>query len=265
MKPKTILALLAVGFAAGSTTVLAQTPAAPAAAAPSFTTTITTAVVSQYMFRGQRYGGPSFEPSVEVAYGNLGLGVWANLPLKDKVAGTSDPEVDPYGYYNLNLSDTFSVVPGFTLYTYPRAPLDQGFYRTTFEPSLALNYTYEGIKLTPRLYYDFVLEAVTAELSVGYAMPLKELGTEVDFLGTYGTYLGDDVIKNAHPSVKAWGDYWQAGLTLPFQLSKESKVSVGFAYAKGSAANFKQGSAPKFGNSLAVGRGVVTLSYTCSF
>ncbi len=74
----------------------AATPAAPAVAtppAPAFTTTITPSVVSQYMFRGQRLGGGAFEPSVEVDAGNLAIGVWANVPIVNKVSGVSIPRL----------------------------------------------------------------------------------------------------------------------------------------------------------------------------
>ena len=64
-----------------------------------------------------------------------------NTPLSDKVPGQSDPEIDPYGSYTINLGGALDVQPGFTVYTYPRAPLDQGFYHATFEPNLAVNYT----------------------------------------------------------------------------------------------------------------------------
>ena len=50
-----------------------------------------------------------------------------------------------------------------------------------------------------------------------------------------------------------------------FQLTKESKLTVAFAYTEGTSANVKQGSAPKTPNSLAVGRGVVTVSYSYAF
>jgi hypothetical protein len=52
---------------------------------------------------------------------------------------------------------------------------------------------------------------------------------------------------------------------MPFQLDKTSKLVVGFAYTEGRNAYLKQGNFGKAPNSLAVGRGVVTLSYAMSF
>eukprot|EP01034_Spumella_vulgaris_P009614 gene9614-12185_t len=92
MKKQSIALLSALTI--GSLSLSAQTAPAPAPAAPSVTVTVTPSFVSQYMFRGQRLGGLSFQPVVEAAYGNLGLGIWSNIPINDKVVGVSDPEID---------------------------------------------------------------------------------------------------------------------------------------------------------------------------
>lgn len=259
-----LLSALIVGALSLSAQTNASMPA-PAPAAPSVAVTVTPAFVSQYMFRGQRLGGLSFQPVVEATYGNFGAGVWSNIPISDKVAGVSDPEIDPYAYYTFTLSDSLSIVPGVTLYTYPNASTNNGFYRSTFEPSVALNYTINGLKLTPKLYYDFNLKGPTLELTAFYAVPLKDMGTELDFSATYGTYKWDEYAKDSIPSTKAWGDYWSLGVALPFQLNPQSKLVVGFAYTKGDSAYVKVGSRPKFSNTTAVGRGVVSVSYSYSF
>ncbi len=260
MKSKllSLLASLAAMMAVGAR---AQTPAA----APSATVTITPTFVSQYMLRGARLGGASFQPTIEYASGPLTLGLWNSFPLKDKVPGQSDPELDPYGSYTIELGKDLTLVPGFILYTYPNAEKPNGFYQLTFEPSIALNYTVEGIKFTPKYYYDVALKQSLLELSVAYSVPLKEIGSEIAFLGQVGTFKATDFAANASPGVKNWGNYWLAGITLPFQVTKESKVSVGWAYTKGSDNSLKQGNAPKSINTGAVGRGVATLSYSYTF
>jgi uncharacterized protein (TIGR02001 family) len=226
---------------------------------------LTPSVVNQYMFRGVRLGGPSFQPSVEVDYGSLALGVWTNFPLKDKVPGQSDPEIDPYGSYTLTVNESLSVAPGFTLYTYPNADANHGFFKATFEPNIALNYTISGVKFTPKFYYDVVLKAPTYEFTVAYAIPLKDAGTELDWTATAGTFVMHDCIKDASPRVKNWGDYYLIGVSMPFALTKQSKLTIGVAYTKGSNNFFKQGSDPRVENITAVGRGVVTLSYAYTF
>lgn len=263
---KKITALLLSALTLGALSSRAQTSApVPAPAAPSVSVTLTPAFVSQYMFRGQRLGGLSFQPVIEATYGDLGLGVWSNFPMQDKVPGVSDPEIDPYGYYTFTVSDSLSIVPGFTFYTYLRADEGAGFYRHSFEPSLALNYTIGGVKFTPKIYYDINLEGPTLELSAFYAVPLKDIGTELDFSATYGEYLQKEVVKNSFPATKAWGKYWSVGVSMPYQITKNSKLTVGFSYVKGEDSFFKQGSAPKGVNSLAVGRGVASIAYAFTF
>jgi uncharacterized protein (TIGR02001 family) len=271
---KKITAFVLAALTVGAFSVNAQTPAptpapaaapAPAPAAPGASWTLTPAVASQYMFRGARLGGPSFEPTVEYDNGALALGVWSNFPIKDKVPGQSDPEIDPYGSYKIDVAKDMTLQPGFTLYTYANAKKSDGFYKATFEPSLAFNYTIDALTLTPKVYYDVVLSQLTLEFNAAYSIPLKDLGTEIDFAGTIGTFEATDAVENASPSYKNWGNYWLAGITLPFQVTKDTKLSIGWAYTKGSQNFLKQGTFPKFENTAAVGRGVVTVSYAISF
>jgi uncharacterized protein (TIGR02001 family) len=227
--------------------------------------TATPSVVSQYMFRGVRLGGPSLQPSVEMGSGNLALGIWASTPLKDKVVGQSDPEIDPYGSYTFAVNDSLSIVPGFTYYTYLDANTGNGFYKSTFEPSVAVNYTVSGVKFTPKFYYDTVLEGPTYELTIAYTVPMKEMGTELSFAVSGGTFMWKDAVKNSAPKTKNWGDYYQVGVTAPFEITKTSKLILGLAYAEGSGNYYKTGTAPKSENTAAVGRGIATISYAISF
>lgn len=250
----------------GALGLRSQEAALAPVAAPSSPVTFTPAVVSQYMFRGVRLGGPSLEPTIEYDSGPLALGIWANVPLADKVAGQSDPEIDPYGSYTFTLiPDQLTLQPGFTLYTYPKADKANGFYTVTFEPNLALNYTVAGVKLTPKIYYDVVAKQATYEFTAAYALPLKAAGTELDFTGTVGTFKATDAIENASPSYKNGGNYWLVGVGVPFQLTTASKLTLGLAYTKGSDNFLKQGTSPKVENTGAVGRGVVTVSYAWTF
>lgn len=261
MNNKLLIALL--GIVAGLT-ARAQAPAA-AAAAPAISFSATGSVVSEYMFRGQRLNGAGFQPSVEMTAGDFTAGVWTNFVLDKKVEDSSEPELDLYASYSFAMGKDLSLVPGFTFYTYPSAPTSAGFYRSTFEPSVALNYTIEGVKLTPKFYYDTVLKGATYELTIAYSIPLKDIGSEFALAGTAGTYLIKEYANNTTPSVKAWGDYWQIGASMPFQLDKSSKLVLGFAYTEGRDAFVKAGNLGKSPNSLAVGRGVASVSYTISF
>eukprot|EP01012_Entosiphon_sulcatum_P025592 TRINITY_DN30936_c0_g1_i1.p1 TRINITY_DN30936_c0_g1~~TRINITY_DN30936_c0_g1_i1.p1 ORF type:complete len:267 (-),score=21.49 TRINITY_DN30936_c0_g1_i1:363-1163(-) len=264
---KPTIALLAVTICA--LPLRAQTPPTPpppAPSTPSYTVTVTAAAVSQYMWRGLRLSGAAFQPAVEFGAGNLAVGVWASTPFDPQVVpDSSDPEFDLYGSYNFAVNDAVSITPGFTAYIFPKAPTSAGFYRANLEPNLAVNYTVSGLKLTPKVYYDFVSKGATFELNAAFALPLKDLGTELDFIGQIGTYKWTDFSNHANPRVKGWGDYWFLGVSAPFQLTKESKLILGFAYTEGRNAFTKQGTFPKSVNTGAIGRGSVSLSYIYAF
>src|SRR5579884_3162910 len=78
---------------------------AATSAAPAQTWQFTGAYTSQYLFRGQRLGGQSLQPQIEADGPGWGAGVWATEPLSNnaKVPGRSDPEVDPYAWYQFKL------------------------------------------------------------------------------------------------------------------------------------------------------------------
>jgi uncharacterized protein (TIGR02001 family) len=236
-------------------------------AAPAVTVTATATVVSQYMFRGLRLSDGGLQPSVEVASGSLTLGAWGNFPFDgDKVPDSSNPEIDLYGSYTFALEDGITLAPGFTSYHFPSAPTNLGFYRNTFEPNIALSWTMsDGVKLTPKVYYDVVLKGPTYEITAFYAVPLKDIGSELDFTATFGGYKWKDFANDASPDVKAWGTYWLVGVAAPFQITPKSKLSLGFAYTEGKKAYTKAGSFGKTPNSLAIGRGVVSVSYSYTF
>ena len=265
MSQKTNVVMTCAALLLGALSASGQTATAPTPAAPTASWIVTPAFASQYMFRGARLSGPSFEPTVEFDYDTVAVGVWANFPIADKVVGQSDPEYDVYGSYTIAVNDSFSVVPGFTWYNYPRAPSANGFFKATFEPSLAFNYTVAGIKFTPKFYYDVVLNGPTLELSASLALPLKDLGTELDFIGTVGTFKWKTAADNTFPDLKNYGNYFLVGVSVPFAITSASKIVVGVAYTKGSDNYFKQSGSPKVKNTAAVGRGVVTVSYAYTF
>lgn len=255
---KTILSLAALAM---GSLLIAQTTTEPTTGS----LIVTSAVTSQYMFRGVRLGGTSFQPSIEYDRGNLAAGLWTNFPLQDKVVGQSAPELDFYGSYSLEVAKDMTIVPGVTFYTYPNAVKLNGFYKGTFEPSVAFNYTIGGLKITPKLYYDFVLKGPTAELTAAFVAPLAAIASELDFTATIGTFKLTDYAPNNTPDIKNWGDYYLFGVAMPFQVSKTSKITVGWSYSAGSNNFLKQGSSGKTVNSAAIGRGAVTVGYTITY
>ncbi len=252
-------AWLAVGGFVGGLGTEARAAVAP------WAWTVTPAVVSHYMFRGTQLGGPSFQPTVEVTRGEFSGGVWASVPLDNTVPGVSDPEYDAFGSYTWAVNDTWSIVAGATWYVMPRADRAAGLYRQTLEGNLGINVTWAGVRFTPKIYFDTVLEAATAEITAAYALPLQRLGTELVFTGTVGTFKADNAAENANPAVRNWGDYWSAGVSLPFQVTANGRVIAGFAYHQGYDNYTQQGGAPRQPNRSAMGRGVVSLAYALSF
>jgi hypothetical protein len=228
--------------------------------------TLAPAWVSEYMFRGQRIDGEAWQPSIDATKGAWDLGVWSSWPMRrqDRVPGESDPEIDPYGSYTITLRPNLTLQPGFTWFTVPKAPTGQGFYRMTFEPNFGLNVTAGGITLTPKVYYDLVYEAQTYELSAAAALPLKSLGTELDFNGTAGLLYDGSFINHAAPKVQAWGGYWLLGASVPIQIGPHSKFTAGLAYTHGYVRS-RQGRGPASASPFAVGRTVVSLTYARSF
>ena len=216
MKSNPLFCAFILGFF-GVGPVFGDASASDAALAPKWT--ITPTVASQYLFRGARLAGPSFQPDVRCDAGDLSIGMWSSFPLRDKVPGQSDPEIDPYGSYRIALGNDLSLQPGLTVYTFPRAEPRNGFYRLTVEPNLALNYTLRGLTLSPKLYYDVVLHGPTYELNAAYALPVRQIGSELDFYATIGTYEWKSAIEDAAPEIKGRGDYWSVNAALPFQVS----------------------------------------------
>lgn len=256
---KKLLFALVGALSLGTLGSFAQT----GAASPSPSVAINVAAVNQYMFRGQQLGGFSIQPSVELGFGDTAVGLWATKPISNRIPGLSDPEFDFYGSYTMKISEEATFVPGFTWYLYPN--LSNLEHKNTLEPNVALNYTISGLKLTPKIYYDMMLKGATWEITAAYAYPLKDMGTELDFAATYGTYKLTDISKSSDPDVKAWGNYYSVGVALPFQVTTTSKLTVGWAYTEGWNAYAKQGRDPRSKNTTAMGRGVVNITYSWNF
>lgn len=248
----------------GLATVLAACLTLPATAG-EVAVTVTPAFASEYMFRGVRLGGSSFQPCVEVAVGNFTGSLWVSTPLAERVPGQSDPEFDPSLSYSFEITDKLSLEPGITAYFYPNADTADGFFQATYEPFLAANWTVAGFELTPKFYYDVVLQGPTFELNAAYSVPLEKLSTQLDFSATLGTYWMDEAIKDAAPRVENCGSYFQIGVALPFKLGEQATMTTGLAYAVGFENYYTSAGSPRTENSAAVGRVVATVSLAFTF
>lgn len=231
---------------------------------PEASWTFTPAIASAYLFRGVRLADESLQSAVDFAYGPLSLGVWGSVALDHGESGDADPEIDFYGAYTIPLRDHVEFVPGLQIYTYPDAERSNGFYRATFEPSLAFNVELQGIRFTPKCYYDLTLNGATFEGTVATALPLTALGTELQLWATAGTFRATDVAPGTSVGVKNWGDYWSVTASIPYQVSARGKVALTVTYAEGRNNYFKAGTEPRERNDAAGGHAAVTLSYSFS-
>lgn len=197
------------------------------------TGSVTAAWTTQYLFRGQRLAGESFQPDVEVAGPAWIVGVAGSFPTADLAAALSREEVDPYASYTWSISPTFSVQPGITWYLYPdgvqlmNAGPTEGAKnrRGALEPNLALNFTAGAVRFTPKAYADVSRHILTAELNASTAVPLRSLGTEIDFGGTIGGF-------RPYSGSLGQGGYWLLQGTLPYQLGRHWRASATAGYTQ---------------------------------
>jgi len=97
-----------------------------------------------------------------------------------------------------------SVAPGFTWYNYPNADPNNGFYKSTFEPNIALKLHRRRGETHAQALLRLILKGPTYEFTAAYTIPLKDLGSELDWIATAGTFKIDDAAKGASPAVKNW-------------------------------------------------------------
>jgi uncharacterized protein (TIGR02001 family) len=250
-------AILATALPSGA---FAQTAMLPAGASLS----VTPSVVSNYMFRGTRLGGLSFQGAAELTAGSLATGVWWNNPIEQDVPGVSDPEFDVYASYGIPLSDSLTLTPGGTWYVYPNADKSAGSFKQTLEFSASLDYTSGGFAASPKFYWDTKLKQATLELGASYTMPIEGWDTTVTLSGLVGTYLADRA-ANSNVDTKAWGDYYQFGINAPYQVSEFSSIDFGVAYHAGSNSYVNAKGSGNVKNSLEDERVVFSAAYSFNF
>ena len=220
---KRTIALVAALLAGASAPLVAQSS--------SYSVTMDFPYVSKYVFRGTQVAKSSFQPSVEATVGNFYAGLWVNSPIVNPhdATGAAKKEIDVYAGYNLKISDTLKADIGFTYYYYPQA--NKHLTREyTYESSFGLNWTLGGFTPSTYAYYDFKLKAWTFQGSLGYSVPLKDIGTSLDLNGTIGTVQtdgGDDY------------SYYSVGVTVPFKLSETAKFNLGVTYTTNNLAGAK--------------------------
>lgn len=186
---------------------------------------------SRYVFRGIQFAETSFQPAINLSYGNFYGLVWANLPIGDDdlVVTPGGEELDLVAGYSASLSNFITYNIGITYYTFPDAA--SGFFDVlqedknglgvnTLEPYIGFSFT---TLLSPKIYFyrDVYLDTFTLQGTASHSVPLAEKWN-VD-LGGYVAYVFDD---------DAGGDYLYgvASANLAYAFSDDSSIYLGVHY-----------------------------------
>lgn len=186
---------------------------------------------SEYVFRGTKVTDQAFQPSVEVDSNNFDIGLWTSQPILH----SEQDEIDIYGGYKYAVNKDLSVQAVATYYDYPEfnktSATNIDGARDSFEPGIGLTYTIGGFSPSVFYYYDVVLKQNTGLASLGYALPLAKLGTELDLTGYVGIVdardATPDLVKNVHQSYS----YNGADVSLPYKLAANTTLTVAGHYA----------------------------------
>ena len=154
--------------------ILAATAMAPNAFAQDLAFSAGVDSVSEYVFRGVSLGDSSIQTFSEVSYGGFTAGAWYSAGF----GAGSDVQVDEldlYIGYSLPLKGDISVDVGATHFHFPQGGdlFDtDGGTAGTYEVYGTVGF--DNLPLSPSFttYYDFTLEALTLEGSVGHSIPL---------------------------------------------------------------------------------------------
>lgn len=174
---------------------------------------------SEYIFRGEQFADEYFAPSVDIAYGGFYAGIWAALPFNlDRSMGEVN-EVDYYAGYAMDLNEMAGLDFGATYYTFDSQDDFFDSDTNTFE-------VYTGISLSTNfapafyVYYDFDLETLTFEGSVGHSIEVGESST-VDFSASLG-YVEPDAGESYL--------YYGASAGYSYSFSEGAAMSMGLNY-----------------------------------
>ena len=186
---------------------------------------------SRYVFRGVQFAETSFQPAINLSYGNFYGGAWLNLPVGDDdfIATPGGEELDLFAGYSAPLGDSASFDIGVTYYTFP--DLMSGFFDLFEEDGDGLGANtielFAGVSLdaplSPSLYVyrDFNFDTFTIEGGASHSFPLSE-EFSFDVGGSLGYVVDDD----------AGGDYLYGVATadLAYAISDDSSISAGLRY-----------------------------------
>lgn len=208
----------------------AQVQQAPAKAV-EFTFDAT--VVNEYIWRGQEQADWTFHPSLKATYGNAYVGVWSAFPFEESGPAKDWTEFDFFGGYKYSLNDSWTLDAGVTAYVFtdynPGNP-------NSIEPYIGIAGTFHvgervgDVSTSFYVFHNFEYNATTLQGSVGYSVPITQIGTSLDFSATLGWVSGNsNLSETPAPGVSDYF-YWSIGAAIPYKISDRAVVTLGVSY-----------------------------------
>ncbi|ACB77671.1 hypothetical protein [Opitutus terrae] len=226
---------------------------------------VTSTLVSDYVFRGHRLGGASVLPAVEVSAGGLIAGLSSRIPVEGPGRNEPGAELDLYASKGFTPAAAVRLTAGFSVYVFREVAVNSGYRRTLSEPNLALSYTLAGIRFTSSCYYDLSRKGPTFELVADVALALTKLGTELDLAATIGGYRLREATDVGTSSTRIGGGYWSLAAFLPYQITSASKIQIGLTYSAAFDSYIQQAATPRTTHPLSTRRVALKLGYSISF
>jgi uncharacterized protein (TIGR02001 family) len=220
----TIYVIAALAAAAG---LRAQSPAP--ASSPGYSITSDFTYASEYVFRGVKSAGNSFQPSVELAAGDFNVGVWTNQPITKH----QNNEIDFYTGYTYKVNTALKLEAVATSYNYFEA--GNGQTKDTYEGGLGATYTIAGFSPSVYYYHDFRLNSDTVQGAIGYSLPLEAIGASLDTSLFAGTVNARDTAPDAAgPKPRDAYTYYGIDMSVPYKLNKNATWTTGVHYTTNS-------------------------------
>jgi uncharacterized protein (TIGR02001 family) len=166
---------------------------------------------TEYIFRGIQLADNALHPSIEMKSDAFYAGFWGAIPIDNKNSKGWTDEYDFYVGYSPELSDKVTLDVGVTHYYYPLGD-------ATTEAFIGISTEANGFTPSVYAYYDFDLEALTLQGSIGYSVPLKELGVSLDLSATIGQVdpdQGDSYV------------YYGVDAVVPYKINENTTLSFG--------------------------------------
>jgi|TARA_B110000037_G_scaffold223120_1_gene302382 uncharacterized protein (TIGR02001 family) len=188
--------------------------------------------------RGQQHADESFQPSIEFAVDDFYAGIWGSFGLNDNTSAATtligDDRVEYYAGYGFAISDSISGDVGVIYYTYSSAES----FDNDNTVEIYAGATFDVVAAPSiYVYYDFDLENVVFEGSVGHSLEISE-GVALDLGAAVGYKIIGEAVNNLGPAGNE-DDYvyYSAYADLSYAVNENASVSVGARYGKNSVDN----------------------------